>query len=297
MRAASLALLLAALPARAGVATEQLARARQALEAVRPDEALVAADSGLAAGDATPDETANLFWLVGMSSAVLNHPAAAEEAFSKALELAPGLALPAGASPKLVAPVERTRARLRGERLTLEVVGTPLAPEVQRTTVHVRNDAQHLVDRVTLIALPDRALPMVLSAEWTLDWRCDAPPCPFTIEARDAHGNLLRQTGSTAAPLLAAAPEAPPVEPRPFWRRPTLYYVAAGALAIAGAVLGFEFARQQSALREVLAQRDAHTLDEAQRLDAARARTYPFMISAFGGAAVLGIVGTALLVF
>ena len=284
---------------RAGEATQGLARAREQLDAVQYDRAMVSAHAALEKGDASFEETAALWWIVGQAAAVLNQPALAAEALGKALEVAPGLALGPGASPKLAGPVARARGELTPGGLGVELLTRHLRDTHVTSSVTVRADTFHLVDQVLLfVRRGDAFVPLGLARGdlWTLTWSCPKSPCAYYAEARDSHGNSLKRVGSPQAPLETSWTAPVVVSARreaALYRNPRAYWIGAGVLAVAGSVLAFEFVRNQNGLADVRARPSSHTLAQAQAYDRQRTRLYPWMLGTLGGAGALGLLGVA----
>ena len=167
-------------------------RAQEQMDAVKYDEALSSAYRGVEAGDASPQQLPILYWILGQAAAVLNRGSLSNDALGKALELAPGLALAPGASPKISAPVERARARASPSGLRLELETHRVRSDTFSSTVSVHNDAFHLVDRIELevqLGKIEERLGFASGAPWTLSWRCPSPPCAYMVTARDLRGN------------------------------------------------------------------------------------------------------------
>jgi hypothetical protein len=246
------------------VASEGVARADDALamarKAVDESDYATARTQLAAARDAgghRPDETAELYRLTGIVSAVLGDAAAATEAFKNWLAIAPRGALPAGTSPKITRPYDAAAKYLASHGPLDLKIETAASPPV--ITLVNANDPLHLVARAHVVFAIDggaeQAKDVVASARTLISLpaggRIDA-----RVSALDAYGNRLVELGSKDVPIVivgerpaasvattkpAPGPTAPvATHPRgehvAFYRR---WWPYAGAAVVFGGASGF----------------------------------------------------------
>ena len=255
-------------------ADDDLAEAIRLEAALEYDQALSVVTRILDRGTTTdPAQVAELHFYAGRLAAGLDRADVARDHFARALALRPDLALPAGTSPKLTAPLEAARA-----------ASVPLR-------VHATRDGA----RIVLVADAD---PLGLVAGIALDGvrriglSIDAPPSAREVAALDAHGNVLWR-GETPAPF---APPPPPPAPSPsFAARWTTWAAVSGAALVVGGLCAWRFQ---------VAQDDWNTFSQDGRHDytqlhAIETRGEHWGLAAdvgFGVAAAAGITATILYV-
>jgi hypothetical protein len=105
--AAVLVLVFGSTPARA----DELDEARKLEASLEYERALVLIDNAIAHGGFEAGRLADLHFEAGKLAAGLDHADAAQNHFARALAIVPSLALPAGTSPKIVAPFGAARAQ------------------------------------------------------------------------------------------------------------------------------------------------------------------------------------------
>lgn len=270
-----------------------LDQARDALQALRFEDAVQTAAAGLARGGASAEETAQLEFVLGQASAVLGRDADARLHFGRALELLPALELPPGSSPKLVAPFQAARAGLEGP-LRITVQGTALDASRAQIQVSVQGDVFHFVAR-GVVTHPGGDTPLARTEPPQATISCAAWPCPYSVTLSDLPGNTLLRAGSTEAPLLvlsqqlAATPEVTAGEP--WYRQPTPWLIAAGVLAAASGVLAWQTVEADHRLQGSLAQPSQLTYAEAQAMGRARDALYGGTWAAGGLAVASAAVG------
>ncbi len=115
------ALLLSSAHADDAAVADAIARVRGERAALRYRDALAAVDAALALGRASPIQLVELYRTAGELAGGLDEPTSAQRWFARWLALVPAGRLPAGASPKLRAPLDAARAELAGRSLALTV--------------------------------------------------------------------------------------------------------------------------------------------------------------------------------
>ena len=193
MRLAAIAIVLCV--ATSARADDDLAEAIRLEAALEYDQALAVVTRILERGTATdPAQVAELHFYAGRLAAGLDRADLARDHFARALALRPELALPAGTSPKIVAPFEAARAQ-----------SAPLRAHATAPQVIIDDDRLGLVTRTEVAGRQARAY--------------------------DAHGNVVWR-GEVPAPLPspAPAPSTPPLAAR--WS--TWAAVSGAALVVGG---------------------------------------------------------------
>lgn len=211
-----------------------------------------------------PRETAELHFIIARASAALGDVGQAELSFGRAMELAPGLQLPVGTSPKLIAPYEAARRVLGGRSLTIAPAGRRIG---NRGVVRVKivGDVFQLFSQGTVRR----------GAEATVLAPTDPPqatlscpiskPCTYRISLRDLSGNPLLEAGTEASPLLladddGALPLATPTpsldatrSQRPFFARPLPWFLLCAAAAVGAGVMWWQTATSDARVRSMVA--------------------------------------------
>lgn len=270
-------------------AHDGLDRTRSAIASLRFDEAIESAQRGVEAGTAQPEEIATLYRLWGEALAVVGEDAQARALFGRALQLAPATLLSTDAPPKVTRPFNAARADLQGRFLQMSVTSDWLSDGRVRTRVRVAGDVHGLVAQAYVQPVPfTERLPASHLPEGEVAWTCAQPPCGYVVELADSFGNVLQRAGDPALPLLVDRPAAAaPTEP--LWKRPWPYLAVSAGLAVTSGVLGFEFARTQSALKQATLSRDQHAWAEVRALDEERRRLQVATVGTAAAAAGFGI--------
>jgi hypothetical protein len=183
----------------------ELAEAIRFERALDYDQALAVVTRILERGTLTdPDQLAELHFYAGRLAAGLDRADDARQHFAIALALKPDLALPAGTSPKLLAPFEDAHA----------------------TTVKLR---AHATAEGSVIVDAD---PLGLVARTTIG---------HEPRALDAHGNVVWRAESPAVPPPSASPAPLPPSPPGIAARWSTWAVVAGGTAVVGGLCAWRF--------------------------------------------------------
>lgn len=271
---AAAALIAQALPARA----DDLDRVKQLEAQLEYDQALAVVEQLLARGGATPSACGELHWLAGRLAAGLDRSELAERHFAIALALVPTATLPAGTSPKIIAPYAAAKSRSR-----------PLTATARRTRRAIRlivDDPLGIAVSAAVVVADDRRTEVV--ARGSLEVALADGITPLEVAALDASGNRL---WVGRAPELTVHKVAPPA----IYKR---WYLWGGIGAAALASGGFAAWRTQAAQSEWdrLRAEGGHDFSTLERIEqrgrrwAAVANTSFAAAGAFGIATVLCLV-------
>ena len=233
--AVALGLALAAGPARAD--SPKLEQARQAVEAVRYDEAQRLLVEAVNDGGNSPAALRRIYELSGATAIVLGQRELAEQYYRRWLALDPQAALGDDVAPKLREPFVAAQAYMAAHGRLAVTLARRATGELE---VVIASDPLAMAAAVAL----DGGAPVPLSAERRATLAAPADRAAGHAIVLDEHGNHLVELPIDAAPA-PAPPGAPrpglayaPPTPRPFFRRWTTWAAPAGALVIAGGVFG-----------------------------------------------------------
>jgi tetratricopeptide (TPR) repeat protein len=281
-----------------GSASAALAEANALQERRKLAEGYEAARRALQPGDATAEETWAIYQTLGELAAAMGYADDAKSAFSRALELNPGLELSALASPRLQEPFRAAKAALAGAALSVKVV-TRLAPDGSLVTeLDVSGDANQLVRSARLKALGEQR-ELSRGAPMQVTWSCPAARCEYTVSLHDDRGNTL-WTSSSGGAVLTAFREAPKAlepaaapEVEKSSSHPLPWGIAAVLLAVTGGVLTGLTVNEANQLNDIYADPALHYFGEAQARDG---RANVLRLSA-GGAFALALGCALVMVF
>lgn len=296
MRAVGVLAIVAAL-ARFASAETSLQQARRDVEGSDYMAARASLVSALDAGDASPEEVAEIYKLSGIVEGALGNEKEATEAFAKSLSIDPKGTLPAGTSPKIMRPFEA--ASHEALKVKVETSATPPA-----VTLVIVSDPAKLITRAQVFVIADgkpetkiegAVGKLALPAGKRLDLR---------VQALDAHGNRIVELGSTEVPIVITG-GATPIEPvvpkkivktrepaveRPLYLRWWLWGTVGVAFAGAGTYFGLQARSDANDLSALNAASQQHTFTEASDLESRAKREALFcnIGLAAGGAFALG---------
>jgi hypothetical protein len=193
--------------ARVAAADDELDKARSAVESSDYDAARAALDTALHAGDASPEDLAEIYKLTGIVQGALGDTDAATKAFAAWLELDPKGKLPDGTSPKIGRPFRTASDQAKKKKTAVDVkaVTATLPPTI---TLVVGNDPSHLISKARVIVVADG------KAEQTIDGKpgvaIDLPHggrLDVRALALDEQGNHVFEVGSKTVPLVITGAE------------------------------------------------------------------------------------------
>ncbi|HEU0034043.1 MAG TPA: hypothetical protein VFQ53_25625 [Kofleriaceae bacterium] len=216
-------------------ADDELARARQLEAQLEYDKALAIVERVLAAGGADPARYVDLHVFAGKLAAGLDRGQLAEDHFARALAVRPDVQLPAGTSPKIVAPFEM--AKSRSEPLVVDVV---IAGGIATVTAH---DRLGLVTGIAVRGLDASGQSRELVERSALRIAIPTGVRAVEVAALDASGN---RVWVGPAPHPAIAHDNPPVPEhpapsRPIYARWSTWAVATGVVAAGAGAAAWRF--------------------------------------------------------
>jgi len=237
-----------------GTLPTALAAAERAYQDVDFPSTREQAERALVAGGGSPEETARLHVLLGISAAALGDAEAAKPHFIAALAIDPTLRLDKSLSPKIRDPYLEAQGfwSAASERLTLRA-----APSADRAHIAVR-----LQDPASLVSKLELQVAAAGAHERTQFSRDPAPETRFSLPSRlaerdyeyvlralDRFGNVLSERGSDADPVLVRGrtrdtPSARAPQGRSYLLPASLALAGLGATAV-GVV--FHVKREQAA--------------------------------------------------
>lgn len=296
MRALGVLAIVAALTRFASAETS-LQQARRDVEGSDYMAARASLVSALNAGNASPEEVAEIYKLSGIVEGALGNEKEATEAFAKSLSIDPKGTLPAGTSPKIMRPFDAASR----EPVKVKVETSAAPPEV---TLVIVSDPEKLITRAQVFVVADgkpetkiegAVGKLALPAGKRLDLR---------VQALDAHGNRIVELGSTEVPIVITG-GATPIEPvvakkivktrapeveRPLYLRWWLWGTVGIAFAGAGTYFGIQARSDANDLSALNAASQQHTFTEASDLESRAKREALFcnIGLAAGGAFALG---------
>ena len=213
----------------AGAHADELDDARALEASLQYERALALITGAIARGGASPDHLAQLELEAGKLAAGLERPAEAEDHFARALALRPALALPDGSSPKLTAPFESARARVRPLAIGHALAGS-------RLSITASDDALHLATaaRASYVDAAGHRQELVTRDGPPYELELPGDARDVDIAVLDAHGNHLYE--ARAHREAAPAPAPAPIRPRAaHWYRRWSTWAIAGGVGLAGA--------------------------------------------------------------
>jgi hypothetical protein len=244
----------------------KLGKARDAVSAVRYDDAQVLLVEALQSGTNSPEELAEIYRLSASTAIVLGQADAAEQYYRRWLALVPTASLPESVAPKLRQPFVAAQAYMAAHG-RLSVKAQRLGDVVD---VIVESDPLGMVASVAL----DDGEPRALGADRTAHLALVAAQTSTSVRVLDEFGNrLLELRGGAIAhvePPRDSGPTALAHAPRlPVYRRPLAWTIAGSAFAIGGIAFGLAARSAHADVVEISANPHEHFASE---LDAARSR-------------------------
>ena len=187
-------------------ADSALDTARSAVDSSDYMAARTALESALHAGDASPNEVAEIYKLQGIVAGALGETAEATAAFAKWLELDPKGALPQGTSPKIGKPFKAAADQAKKKNpIEVKAETVPFPPSV---TMNVINDPSNLVARAHVFVIADGKKEVELDGKpgvaITLP---QGRRLDLRVQALDERGNRVYELGSKSVPLVITGAE------------------------------------------------------------------------------------------
>lgn len=269
----------------------QLSSAREAIDAVRYDDAHDLLIAALASGALAATETADAYRLLGTTLIVLGKTADGEQAYRRWLAIDPVGELPTSAPAKLQRPFQAARAYIT-EHGALRVTARRSGGAVEVT---LDADPLAMAASVTL----DGGPPSTFGAQRSLSLAVAADQLA-RIAVRDDKGNVLVDlTVPVAGGAISSGPrvtiEQPIEKPAPpVWRRWPVWAVSAVVLGGAGAYFAYDATDARDRLATIAG---THGEFFASDVDSARDRLHRDRIAAgllFGAGAASAITAVVM---
>lgn len=288
--------------------SEQLATARQALAALKYEQALHALEKALYSGTNGPEEMKTIHRMMGEIQAALGQQEEAERHFRSLLALEPTAELARGISPKILQPFQaaKTYMSTRG-RLDVRCTVDDAALAVALT---VEADPAELVAGVRVVYRLEDGSEQILEGTGPGSHTLRVPttrPVTLVCAALDQHGNRLSEIGSWSEPLrltpptekprpvVVAAPRGEPPAP-PIYGRWYVWGVATVLAAGAGGYFGWQTRQDQDELARLNANSPDYNFSEAEKIQRRGERNALITNISFGAAGVFAIAAVVSLV-
>lgn len=245
---------------RAHADSEKLNKARDAVAAVRYDEAQALLVQSLEAGSSSPEDLAEIYRLSASTAIVLGQAELAEQYYRRWLALVPTATLPDSVAPKLRQPFVAAQAYMAAHgRLT---VTAQRRSEV--VDVLVQSDPLGMVARIAI----DGNEPRALGADRAVHLDVGAGSPNPSVAVLDEFGNhLLEISGDAIARVEARGSTPTAAASMPLYRRPLAWGIAGSAFAIAAGAFGLAARSAQNDVVDISANPSEHfpdALDEAR---------------------------------
>ncbi len=308
-----MALVLAALAAPAGARADDdrhLDDARQALAALKYEQALHALEKALYGGKNSGEDMKAIYRMLGEIHASLGHQDDAQRYFRSLLALEPTAELARGTSPKIQQPFKAARDAMSARgKLDVRCSADDAAAHV---TLEVASDPAEMVAGARVVYRLADGAEQILEASGPGSHTIRVPvtePVTLVCAAVDEHGNLLVEFGSWSAPLtlapVARAQSAAPITAaRPAGKAPAppLYgrwYVWGTAAVLAGGAAGYfgwQVSQDQDELERLNENSPDHSFSDAEKIERRGERNALITNIAFSAAAAFAIAAVVSLV-
>lgn len=269
-----------------------LAKARDAIDGVRYDDAKSALDLAAASGTLEAKETAEVYRLLGNTLAVMGQAAAAENAYGHYLALDPQAELPTTAPAKQQRPFQAARGYITANG-PLEVAavrnGATIEVTIKRNPYGFARSAGLAAAKPSVI---DGA-PVVLPAD---------PNTPALVIVRDGPGNALleievpvgRAAPSQSQPPAAPQPSADTSSP-PLYRNWIVWALPAVALGAVGTYFVFDARDAQDDLTTIAGTHGEFFASEFAEAESRRNRSRLVAGVLLGGATACAVTAVVML--
>jgi hypothetical protein len=232
-----------------------LARARGAIDDNKFEEARDHLRATLRSGELGPEDLAQAHLLAGMVELVLGDNAS-DASFRNAVLLSRRIDLPDGSAPKFRAALAKARAFVDGKG-PLRVA---IARDADLVVVTIDNDPIGIVTSIAGQGADQKSIVVPAAHKVTL------AVASGTVTLRDVWGNTVREL---AVPEASAIVRTDPIVDAPvarteWYRKPIVWGIATGTLAVAGTVAYVLASSAKSDLDDIIDHSASHTFDEAE---------------------------------
>jgi tetratricopeptide (TPR) repeat protein len=288
--------------------SDHLAAARQAMGALKYEQALHALEKALYSGKQGPEDMKTIYRMMGEIQAALGQQAQADRHFRSLLALDPVAELARGISPKIQQPFQAARTYMSSRgRLAVSCTVDVAAAAVQ---LDVQADPADLVGGARVVYRLADGSEQILEATGRGSHTLRMPttePVTLICAALDEHGNRLSEIGSWSEPLrlAPASPEPPPVvsaPPRreapapPFYGRWYVWTTATVVAAGAGGFFAWQAGQDQGELERLNQTSPDHSFSEAEAIERRGRRNALIANISFGAAGAFAIATVVSLV-
>lgn len=256
-------------------ASPQLEEARALLADLDYEGTLRALQQALLSGKNAPDEIRSVYRLLGEVHASLGNAAEAERFFRNWLALDPDATLPAGSSPKLIAPLVAAQAYMS----TRKPLAVRCEPTRQGTglTLDVAADPTELIAGGWAAYRLKSGDETIVKARGTGSIVLRSPAAArakAVCAAVDRHGNHLIEIGSWSSPVIVEprqdvvlpGPEATSEASAPLYARWYLWGTLTAVALGSGGYFALELRNAQEEFEQLHANVEAPLFDDAQRI-------------------------------
>lgn len=245
-----------------------LEAAQAAMAELRYEDALVTLEAALATGQNGPEDMKSIYRLLGIAEASLGQHAQAEVHFRSLLVLDPAATLDEGSSPKITDAFSAAKQAM-GSRGTLKV--TCEANE-SAVVLQVSADPLDMVAGARALYRTENEAQGTVEARGRTNIMLPIPVGKRTevvCSVIDTHGNRLADFGSWEKPLLVSIISADEVvlPGRPWFMNRYLWAGITVAAAGAGGFFTFQTLSARSDLKDLNAESQEHSYDEAREIE------------------------------
>lgn len=302
---------LAALAAPAGARADEnrhLADGREALAALKYEQAMHALEKALFSGKNSSEDMRTIYRMLGEIHAALGRLDQSQRHFRSLLALEPTAELARGVSPKIQQPF-KAAADFMSSRGKLEVrcSADDAAPGV---ALEVVSDPLEMVAGARVVYRLQDGTEQTLEASGSGSHTIRVPvtePVSLVCAAIDEHGNRLVEIGSWSEPLTLTPPPPPqgesitsvrsgPAAPRPLYARWYVWGTAAVLAGGAGGFFGWQASQDEDELDRLNENSADYDFSRAEKVEQRGERNALIANVAFGAAGAFAIAAVVSLV-
>jgi len=226
----------------AGAEPEAISQAQEQLDELLFEEALATLDASLRSGNNSPKDLSNLYVFIGQVHASMDDEDAAEDAFKRALVIAPAATLPENLSPKIGERFAKAQSWARRQK-PARIAHRVLERKEPVIAIIVQDNPLDLMAgaRLTYWTKGGDSDAVSASGHDRIDLDVPADTERFVAAGIDQFGNRVVELGSKMAPLTLDPDQVPVLMTSGDERKgPPLYahYLVWGGVSVAFAGLG-----------------------------------------------------------
>jgi hypothetical protein len=296
---------------------DALADARKAVDGSDYPTARTLLTSALEAGNARPDELAEIYKLTGIVEGALGNAAGAGDAFGKWLSLDAKGTLPFGTSPKIMRPF--TAAQDKAKKTGLVEAKAETDDDPPAVTLVVVNDPHKLIVGAKVYFKVDKRAEQTLEGDGTERIKLELETgkrLDLRLHAVDKYGNHVVELGSKDVPIVITSsgktksvidpndaslvtkkpPPPPPPTPRSWYAQWWVWGIATVVATGTGGYFAWQTRQDVNELDSLNANSLAHPFSDAQAVES-RAKRDLLITNISAGVAGAFALGTAILYF